>query len=146
MAKHTGKRHFGATVSGLFRNVDAAERAIIELNRLGIHGEDISLAYKGGQRARTVAQQTGVSRIEPEGPLASIFNILGLGSVLVQSLENLGFAKDTAQRYADLVDAGNILLAVKCAVQCDNVRSAFERHGAFELRSSPRAAEYGRPG
>jgi len=145
MAKHTGKRNYGATIIGLFRNADAAERAIVDLKRLGIHVGDISLAQKGGQRERSVGQQTGVSRIEPEGGLGGTSNLPGLGSDLVQAIENLGLAQDTAQRYADLVDAGNILLAVQCDSQSDNVRSAFERHGAFDLRSSPRDGRV-RPG
>jgi uncharacterized protein (TIGR02271 family) len=126
-------KNYGTHIVGLFRDESSADCCIRDLKQFGIRSEDICIAQKGRERT---AEQRGVSAMGSPGGLDSILNFLGGDTGPKASLVNLGFPDDIAQRYADQVDAGNILLAVKCDGQCEQLIPIFNRCGAFDVNSS----------
>jgi hypothetical protein len=135
-------------IVALFPAVDAAERAIVELKRLGIRNEDMSVSLPEPLKESEVEAQTGVRQIDqPQIGLAGVRSSVGLGSSVVDTLEDLGFARDTAKTYANRIDAGGVLLAIKCGSLCERERTAIDKFGAFDVRTaSPRTADYGGSG
>jgi uncharacterized protein (TIGR02271 family) len=138
-----GKEKRTNYIVGLFRDEASAERCIGELKQANIDAGNISLAMHREEQERQVAQETGVSRVGQEGGLGGIMSMLGMGGGLIRSLQDMGFSKDTAQYYADRVDAGSILLAVKCDGLCERATSIFDKYGAFDVRSNVTMAARG---